>query len=77
MKGMIDSGGYLRIWRLWQNPQDKAPRRACPFALQMMRACGDWCPLFGEPVDTPAGTELQICQAKLVFSDFSYERKLK
>lgn len=78
MKGMIDSGGYLRIWRLSDNPEKRAGRTACPFGLQAMKSCGDWCPLFGQPEFGQQGqTTLALCHKTLVFAEFFDEREPK
>ncbi|NCC14691.1 MAG: hypothetical protein EOM32_15110 [Spirochaetia bacterium] len=43
MKGKIDSKGKLLIERA-----DGMKMQDCPFSPES--SCGDWCPLFGEPV---------------------------
>jgi len=43
MKGKIDVHGALQIYRSYRWKD-----QTCPFGS--IGSCGDWCPLFGEPV---------------------------
>ena len=96
MNGKIDASGFLHIERA-----GALKYQECPFASDFQRTrscaewmeyddihkpCGDWCPLFGEPImkavyndngvfinNVPA---LQICQDRfLYFEVFTTERK--
>jgi hypothetical protein len=60
MKARIDSDGTLDVLR-----KGKMTPQICPFKLGDERYCGNWCPLFGEPIpgynsDTP--DLLAICK---------------
>ena len=84
MDGKIDNEGYLWILRGKQGkPQD------CPFdTSDSARACGDWCPLFGEPEpeyspevddddgmhEQTGGVLLTLCHKTLVFDTLVDER---
>lgn len=77
MKGKIDSNGWLRIER-----GGKEKLQECPFMQRAFQVndvsiapCGDWCPLFGEPVDCSEGYfTLSLCQKTLAFNVFTDER---
>lgn len=81
MEGKITEYGILYVER--GNPRKGLKRQECPFisSAEPGTGCGDWCPLFGEPelkyVDhygTPK-TVVHVCKAKLVFKQFTDERK--
>ena len=80
MKGKIDEDGNLYIERA-----GKMKQQFCPFDV---KPCGDWCPLFGEPMDNTMSwttvdghigghktTELELCRKKLYFDEFTDERE--
>ena len=57
MKGKINEKGYLEIKRT-----TRYMVQWCPFS-NGQSMCGDWCPLFGEPVYEKDGRVLlTICQ---------------
>lgn len=71
----LDDDGKLHIRRAgeWK-------RQECPFQEYSI-ACGDWCPLFSEPVfreaDTPERepvNQLWLCQDKLLTGAITDER---
>jgi len=80
MEGKIDEKGYLHIKRVV-----KMKKQGCPNG-QGSEACGDWCPLFGEPetesdYDFDTGkyketgrTDLSLCKKHLTFDTFVDER---
>lgn len=79
MKGKIsylnDGGsGHLRIFR-----GSKFKTQYCPYYTDsgQSSACGDWCPLFGEPKSfSPRGVVITICEHRqLVFDEFIDERE--
>jgi hypothetical protein len=88
MNGKIDRAGLFLIER----SEKKMKRQECPFgsSAHESRACGDWCPLFGEPgpeiqtiinswdkqTETVCSgrTVLAICQKTLYFDSFTDER---
>ena len=71
MKGMLDSHGFLRIYR-----KNEYKLQKCPFYGIF---CGDWCPLFEEPQFYEEGRKkfwsLAICKKVLVFKEFIDERR--
>jgi len=77
MKGEISKNGFLSIERA-----GKMKKQYCPYADD--EACGDWCPMFGEPktVYTMKNTQrgeavvLQICRMRFPFDDFVDRRFL-
>ena len=86
MKGKIDSDGGLWIERAGQLREQLCPRQqdhhseyeSDPASI----ACGDWCPLFGEPVvDSISENMIRItlsCSCKIVtfrFDDLTDDRK--
>lgn len=53
--------------------------RYCPRQLEIQITCGDWCVLFGEPMQHENGYgfpkwELEICEKTLTFDEFVDER---
>jgi hypothetical protein len=74
MTGKIDIQGQLEIERY-----GKMVPAFCPFANPAIY-CGDWCPLFREPLQTsgsgiPQTTTLQLCHGEnLVFDSFADDR---
>lgn len=87
MKAIIDKDGYLEILR----GSTIKPQR-CPFTTipdirpdgdgavftDKIRTidCGDWCPLFGEPLDCGTGEiQLQLCHNTLTFTEITDERE--
>jgi hypothetical protein len=89
MKGKIKSDGTLRLYRpSWSKDA------MCPFATDFQDSanyptCGDWCPLFGEPVVEKTGYaipgggidyrhdgkfKLELCKKTLYFDEFIDER---
>ena len=61
MKGLLNETGDLSVNKIIQY---------CPFNTRV-RSCGQWCPLFGEPIEVPLihekdsfRTLLQICQSR-------------
>jgi hypothetical protein len=76
MKAVIDRSGYLRLKRPYSRQGKRPGRSACPFALQSLKACGDWCPLFGEPEKLSDGRiSLPLCTRTLVLNEFFDERE--
>lgn len=76
MKGKIDILGNLQIER-----KVKYKEQACPFQPFITKdesdiPCGDWCPLFGEPLSNMASlTAIEICTHRiLIFDEFEDER---
>lgn len=78
MKGKITNEGRLYILR-----GDRYKAQYCPHYLD--NSCGDWCPLFGEPVRYQTQgvtqdnkeifrTSLHLCRIQLVFDEFEDER---
>lgn len=65
MIGHINPKGELFIER-----GNDAKRQHCP--KNFLLACGDWCPLFGEPIELTDGrTIIEICDCKsLCFNIF-------
>jgi len=70
MKGHITTDGNLHIMRA-----GKYKAQNCPF-VDEITACGDHCPLFGEP--SGMGTmDLKLCHGKTInFSEFKDYRTL-
>ena len=76
MKAKIDSEGNL-----WINRKTQMKQQICPylsgedFGLQ----CGDWCPLFDEPIitDESMGKRaiLRLCSAELILQELEDLRK--
>lgn len=87
MKIKIDKRGYLFLER-----GGAMKEQGCPFGpiydqrgVLRKRTCGDWCPLFGEPITTecvpaievPPLTSIALCEKGMVTchpSDFTDER---
>jgi len=61
MKFKINKNGYLEIFR-----KNSYKIQGCPYGVN--RDCGDWCPLFCEPVSLSGEhnnpTFLKICNAE-------------
>ena len=89
MKGKIDSSGYL-----WIERGEKMKPQQCLSMVKHSshgsvgmgtrssvsnRSCGDWCPLFGEPILFQRGVcdnNLMLCQGRILhFDKFTDERK--
>lgn len=79
MKIKIDQDGLLKLHRMGQ-----VKDQACPFASSFNHDvfCGDWCPLFREPIDGYCDLGqikvLEICQGRKLRAlacDFIDERK--
>lgn len=68
MKGKIGKNGSLYIERA-----ENMTAQACPFSTD--EPCGDWCPLFGEPMRHKNKWILNLCQPTLLFEEFVDERK--
>jgi hypothetical protein len=91
MKGKIDNNGWLRIERGGKEKLQECPYTQKTFQvnnLTMREPCGDWCPLFGEPMDNTMSwttvdghigghktTELELCRKKLYFDEFTDGRE--
>ena len=74
MKGKLTVSGNLQIWR---EPQWVS--QYCPFST-VDRACGQWCPLFGEygkSVDYEKRTQLHICQDRILYFDEFKDESVK
>lgn len=84
MKGKIDKDGTLYIER-----KGKYKCQCCPIPEikgmeGVVSGCGDWCPLFGEPVATTTEhypdddyITLTICNNRtLIFDEFTDERAI-
>jgi len=85
MKGKIDKYGALYIERA-----GKMKDQLCPYISECGSpiACGDECPLFGEPKPTmdiglygrsekTGQTTIEICHRDLIFDEFTDERNLE
>ena len=70
MEGKIDKDGNLCINR------ESMKALHCPF-IAGGDYCGDWCALFGEPVDDERDgtTVLELCRVVHIFTDFTDERQ--
>lgn len=70
MEGKIDKNGNLFLRR---GSMLKAVQ--CPY-IDGRDYCGDWCGLFGEPVNgnQDGRTVLGLCRAVHIFTDFTDER---
>jgi hypothetical protein len=74
MKGKIDKNGWLTIERSGTERPQLCPVAAYNPDIDFSR-CGDWCPLFGEPIYLDMNiTALEICRTRLVFDEFTDER---
>ena len=62
MKGKIEKNATLMIKR-----GDEWRMQMCPYG---MGACGDSCPLFGEPVLVGDRHSLSLCRKQLLFKEF-------
>jgi len=79
MKGMLNKTGYLYIER---GPKEEMKRQYCPYAhhqlgeIKGQMACGDWCPLFGEPNKQNNGkTKISFCDMSFrLFDEFEDQR---
>lgn len=73
MKAKIDKDGFL-----WIERSGKMKAQHCP-ENHTLSNCGDWCPLFDEPVltDESMGKRaiLRLCSAELILSEFEDLRK--
>ena len=73
MKGKLNEAGILVINRAGVKQEMK-----CPFTIDAKAeanyACGDWCPLFGEPAGNDKGAFLELCHATPYFEEFEDER---
>jgi hypothetical protein len=76
MKGRIDNAGYLVI-----NRAGKERMQGCPFNSGAY--CGDWCPLFSEPVlegeskyldSMPGYWVIRLCRKAVILEEFDDER---
>ncbi len=68
MEAFIDKGGNFFIKR-----GNRLKNQACPYDAETY--CGDWCPLFGEPVKIRTETTaINICRRLLEFKSFGDER---
>ena len=89
MKGKIDINGWLRIERGGKERLQECPFMQKAFEVNdiVIAPCGDWCPLFVEPMDNTLSwttvdghigghktTELELCRKKLYFDEFTDER---
>ena len=73
MKGRINKHGRLRIGRAGKLKDVFCPHQ--PEARGEMKSCGDWCPLFGEPVSQDDGkTWIELCECSWFFTDFEDQR---
>lgn len=86
MKGLIKKNGELAIERA-----GSMKTQLCPYGSENGSpvACGDWCPMFGEPVIIPnwdkdkkefansEGASIFICRKDLVFEEFADDREVK
>lgn len=83
LEGMINENGFLFIKRNGDMKDQK-----CPYSSTQGEGfanCGDWCPLFDEPykqASVPASFAcsrgyhaLDLCNKKLLFSEFEDRRK--
>jgi hypothetical protein len=68
MNGRLNGKGHLLIER-----GGKFKVQSCPFDSE--DDCGDWCPLFGEPVRNARGATIETCKKDLYFKTFSDDRK--
>ena len=73
MKIKINKKGYLFIERA-----GVMKGQWCPYDTEP-RGCGDWCPLFGEPIsekqDSIFPYSIYLCKKKLYFDKLTNERK--
>lgn len=76
MKGKIDREGYLQIERKVNYKPQHCPIAICGNLNRINSTCGDWCPLFGEPLSNMASlTAIEICTHRiLIFDEFEDER---
>lgn len=92
MTGQLDRNGLLIVER-----EGVMIEMCCPFGNTpnvqgengvfwthpAMKRCGDWCPLFGEPLNTtgsgiPEQVTLQLCHGKtLAFDSFADDRLMR
>ena len=66
LKGYIKLNGSLSIER-----NGKPKEQFCPFS-EFSNACGDWCPLFVEPIDISAEEKegyLKLCNGYVFFNE--------
>lgn len=71
MKIRINKNGFLNLERNGVFKPQLCPKQAMPSSESDV-FCGDWCPLFGEPI---ADSELRLCDAYLS-GEIIDERKL-
>lgn len=62
MKGKIDKKGLLYLQR---GSEEKA--QMCPWTTELEMPCGDWCPLFGEPVVAEGTVVIRLHCAKTAY----------
>jgi hypothetical protein len=74
MKIKINKEGFLKIKRGNVFKNQECPRTDSE--THGMSSCGDWCPLFGEPVKQTMVTSLEICEKTFAEdnADFTDER---
>ena len=84
MKGLIDKQGVLHIER-----SGYMKKQSCPFTNvtdENLCACGDWCPLFSEPIylgkDRIGGIpipsfDITICQDRTIRFNGFYDGRVK
>ena len=68
MNGKLNSTGVLQIGRA-----GTLRSMFCPFTSEK---CGDWCPLFGEPlpIEGTYGAIIELCHTTLQLEEFTDER---
>ena len=72
MRGKINEDGFLEIQRA-----GVMGLQVCPvhFPKGDEHFCGEWCPLFREPVTVPGGTTVRLCNGgEWFFTEFTDER---
>lgn len=69
MKGYVDEKGHLYIIRA-----GVSKAQYCPYTI-FNTSCGDYCPLFGEPVKDEHKIYLSICQRLLMFTELVDRRE--
>ncbi|MCP4756363.1 MAG: hypothetical protein GY866_36330 [Proteobacteria bacterium] len=77
MRGRINKDGIIHIQRGGEMRLQYCPFFSVSSAGIEPTVCGDWCPLFGDPVETNPEepyTILDICRKQLVFEELIDER---
>ena len=84
MKGKIDRDGFL-----WIERAGKMNETTCPYSQWLNKtteepiSCGDWCPLFGEPIlkalrlfnnDVVNKMTIELCRKDIIFDELTDER---